>query len=77
MNEIQPWFFILMMLAVGFLCGYGWGKYVSEIEIRKQKASLEANKIYVSVPVEEKLASEVFRLIGELVEKIQKKRNDS
>jgi hypothetical protein len=38
---------------------------------------LEANKIYVSVPVEEKLASEMFRLIGELVEKIQKMRNDS
>jgi hypothetical protein len=77
MNEIQPWFFIFMMLAVGFLCGYGWGKHASEIEIRKQKASLEANKIYVSVPVEEKLASEMFRLIGELVEKIQKMRNDS
>lgn len=72
MNEIQPWLFIFLMLAVGFFCGYGWGKYQAEEETRKQRAKMEANKIYVSVPVKEKTAAEMFRLIGDLIEKIQK-----
>lgn len=48
------------------------GKYQAEEEIRKQRAKMEANKIYVSVPVKEKTAAEMFRLIGDLIEKIQK-----
>jgi hypothetical protein len=64
----------LLLIAVVFLCGFGWGKWLSERKIRKQRALMEVNKLFISIPVNKEDASQALGLLKDLIDKVQDER---
>ncbi len=66
-----------VMIAVVFAGGFGWGQWYAEKTIRKENATLNKNRISVSMPMEPGRAAEVFGLLKQLVKHVEAKSDDA
>lgn len=65
---------LLIVIAITFLCGFGWGQWFSERQIRKDRHLLEANKLFISVPAKAEDAKDVLGLLRDLMDKVEADR---
>lgn len=60
--------------AVFFFCGWGWGQWWCERQIRAEQGKLMKGRITVSMPMEPEDAASTMRLLAALVDEAERTR---
>ena len=68
---------MLLYAAVFFFCGWGWGQWWAERQVRQERRALEAGRLTVSLPADPKDAAVTLELLSELVKKAERQRDTS
>ena len=64
-------FGLLGLITIAFLCGFGWGQWHAERSIRKEKALMEVNKLFLSMPLNAEDASNALGLLKQLIDQVE------
>ncbi len=65
---------MVLYAAVFFACGWGWGQWWSERQMRQERRALEAGRVTVSMPANAEDAATSLELLAELVRKAEAQR---
>jgi hypothetical protein len=65
---------MVLYAAIFFLCGWGWGQWWNERQIRKEQRELVKGRMTVSMPVKPEDAAATMKLLAALVEEAERTR---
>lgn len=68
--KVRPIIFTTAIICV-FVSGFGWGQWVSERAIRKERMELDSGRLVVSMPMDREEASMVFETLKILRKKAE------
>jgi len=67
---------IFFLIAIVFISGFGWGRWYAERSIRREQTALSKNKLLISVPMHEDVASKTLGMLKNIVEQVESENND-
>ena len=66
--------YFVVIALIFFVSGFGWGQWLTERSIRKERFELESGRLFVSVPMHKDHATKIFESIKILLELVEEKR---
>lgn len=65
---------MVLYAAIFFVCGWGWGQWWNERQIRAEQGKLVKGRMNVSMPVKPEDAAATMKLLAALIEQAEAER---
>jgi hypothetical protein len=67
---------LLILIAVIFTAGFGWGQWYAEKSIRRERLRLTSGRFEISMPMNQDDAHSMITLLKELIEEVERKKDE-
>lgn len=65
---------MVLYAAIFFACGWGWGQWWNERQIRAEQRELANGRMNVSMPVKPEDAAATMKMLAALIEQVEAER---
>jgi hypothetical protein len=67
---------LLILIAVIFTAGFGWGQWYAERSIRQERLRLTSGRFEISMPMNQDDAAAMLTLLKDLIDEVKHRKDE-